>query len=295
MSERLKLWLLVPFSVALCLLALATDPTKASDFLDSSILVNGCSGTVIGRNSTVAIGVSAAHCAHKLGGVSYFENRDGSGGNVRWVFIDRRKDLALFKCWSKDTLGVYPVRKKLEVKKYTGCGYPKNKGPEVTVLEYKGLYPIKNLPEKRWMFDVKKGKFSGGCSGGGIFSKDALIGVTTHGARDDDTLFAAPHSQLVSFLGKAQGVTKVPVMGGHDTKDVETKIDLTSLPLRSDVDRTRAIVHILKLMKEQRDELERIRRTPIRVQILDPDTGEVLHEKAYPFGTPIKLMLPRAK
>jgi len=255
--------------------------------------VNGCSGTIIGRNSTVAIGVSAAHCAPKLGGVSYFENRDGTGGNVRWIFVDQKKDLSLFKCWSRDVLGVYPVQRKLLAVKYEGCGYPRGKGPEITRLRFDGLHNIQNLPEKRWMFRVEKGKFSNGCSGGGVFSKGALIGVTTHGSKNEKYLFSAPHMQLVSFLEKAQKSTKVPVFGGVSKTSPEEKIDIEGLPLGSDVDRTRAIIHILKVMKEQREELARIRRTPIRVQILDPDTGKVLQEKAYPFGSPIKLMLPR--
>jgi len=295
MSERLKLWLLVPFSVALCLLALATDPTKASDFLDSSIRVNGCSGTVIGRSGKVAIGISAAHCASKEGTVVAFSNRDGTGGNARWVAIDRKKDLSLFKCWSKDVIGVYPVHRKLLVVKYEGCGYPRGKGPEITHLKFDGLHGIQNLPEKRWVFKVEKGKFSNGCSGGGVFSKGALIGVTTHGSKNDKYMFSAPHAQLVSFLEKSQGVTEVPVFGGVNKVDAGEKVEINGLPLDSDVDRMRAIVHILKLLKEQRDELDRIRRTPVRVQVIDPKTGEVLQEKAYPFGTPIKLMLPRAK
>ena len=295
MRERLRTWLLVPFFVSLCLLSLATDPTSASDYLDSSIRVNGCSGTVIGRSGTVAIGISAAHCAPKIGAISSFWNRDGSGGSVTWVVIDRKKDLSLFRCLTKETIGVYPVNRKPSAGEYEGCGYPRGKGPEITALTYRGLWDINCLPEKRWMFKVDKGKFHAGCSGGGVFVKGALVGVTTHGAKDDKYLFAAPHAQLVSFLEKAQEATEVPVFGGVDKAAAEEKVEVDGIKLDSDVDRTKAIVHILKLMKEQRDELARIKSTPIRVQIIDPDTGEVVQEKAYPFGTPIKLMLPRAK
>lgn len=295
MRDRLRTWLLVPFSVALCLLSLATDPTQASDYLDSSIRVNGCSGTVIGRSGKVAIGISAAHCAPKTGAVSSFWNRDGSGGNVTWVVIDRKKDLSLFRCPAKETIGVFPVNRKPSEGRYEGCGYPRGKGPEITQLTFKGLWDITSLPEKRWMFKVDKGKFYGGCSGGGVFVSGALVGVTTHGSKKDEYLFAAPHGQVVSFLEKAQEATEVPVFGGTDKVGAEEKVEVNGIKLDSDVDRTKAIVHILKLLKEQRDELARIRRTPVRVQIIDPDTGEVLQEKAYPFGTPIKLMLPRAK
>ena len=295
MRERLRTWLLVPFFVSLCLLSLATDPTSASDYLDSSIRVNGCSGTIIGRSRTVAIGISAAHCAPKAGAISSFWNRDGTGGNVTWLVIDRKKDLSLFRCPRKATIGVYPVNRKPSEGKYEGCGYPGGKGPEITQLTYKGLWDIKSLPEKRWMFEVDKGKFHGGCSGGGVFAGGALVGVTTHGGKKDKYLFAAPHDQLVSFLEKAQEATEVPVFGGMGKTDAEEKIEFGGLKLDGDIDRTKAIIHILKLLQEQREELARIKRTPIRVQIIDPSTGKVIQEKAYPFGTPIKLMLPRAK
>ena len=248
MRERLLGWSLVPLTIAFCLLSLATDPTSASDFLDSSIRVNGCSGTVIGRSGSVAIGVSAAHCAESVGAVNVFWNRDGTGGNVRWAFIDRKKDLALFRCWSKDTLGVFPVVKKYGTggaDEYQGCGYPLGKGPEITRLRYGGLVTITNLPEKRWFFEVRKGKFRPGNSGGGVFLKGKLVGVTTHGTKKNDAVFAAPHSQLVSFLEKAQGSTSVPVFGGVDEKAAEERVEVAGLPLDSDVDRTRAIVHIL--------------------------------------------------
>lgn len=298
MRDRLRTWLLVPFSVALCLLSLATDPTQASDYLDSSIRVNGCSGTVIGRSGKVAIGISAAHCAPKVGAVNAFWNRDGSGGSVTWIAIDRDKDLSLFSCVATNTLGVFPVVKKYTTGKrleYRGCGYPRGEGPEVTELEYAGEVAITNLPETRWFFEVKKGKFRPGNSGGGVFLRGNLVGVTTHGSKNNKAVFAAPHDQLVSFLEKSQSVTSVPVFGGVDEVGPEKKVEVDGIKLDSDVDRTRAIVHILKLLKEQQEELARIKRTPIRVQILDPVTGKVLQEKAYPFGTPIKLMLPRAK
>tara|TARA_R110000824_G_scaffold155562_1_gene328329 strand:+ start:1840 stop:2523 length:684 start_codon:yes stop_codon:yes gene_type:complete len=227
--------------------------------------------------------------------VSVFWNRDGTGGNVTWLVIDRKKDLSLFECRSEATIGVYPVHRKPSEGEYTGCGYPSGKGPEITQLTYKGLYDIDSLPEKRWMFKVDKGKFHNGCSGGGVFIKGALVGVTTHGSNNDKNMFAAPHSQIVAFLEKAQEATEVPVFGGADKTDAVEKIEFGGLKLDGDIDRTKAIVHILKLLQEQREELARIKRTPIRVQIIDPGTGKVIQEKAYPFGTPIKLMLPRVK
>ena len=298
MRKRLLAWLLVPLSVALCVLSLSTDPTLANDFLDSSIRVNGCSGTVIGRKGTVAIGISAAHCAPKVGAVNAFWNRDGSGGNVTWIAIDRDKDLSLFRCVADKTLGVYPVVEKYTTGgklEYRGCGYPRGEGPEVTELEYGGRGSITNLPEKRWFLEVKKGKFRPGNSGGGVFLHGKLVGVTTHGSKNNKAVFAAPHDQIVSFLEKSQSTTSVPVFGGVDEIGPEEKVEVDGIKLNSDIDRTNAIIHILKLLQEQREELARINRTPIRVQIIDPKTGKVIQEKAYPFGTPIKLMLPRAK
>ena len=42
-------------------------------------------------------------------------------------------------------------------------------------------------------------------------------------------------------------------------------------------------------------EIEAIRKTPITVQVLDPRTGKVVVEKAFPFGTPVRLILPTTK
>jgi hypothetical protein len=43
---------------------------------------------------------------------------------------------------------------------------------------------------------------------------------------------------------------------------------------------------------EQRKLIDKLMTTPVRVQVLDPTTGKVIAEQSYPFGTPIKLILP---
>ena len=42
-------------------------------------------------------------------------------------------------------------------------------------------------------------------------------------------------------------------------------------------------------------EVGKVLNTPVRVQVLDPKTGKILAEQSYPFGTPIKLVLPEAR
>jgi hypothetical protein len=54
-----------------------------------------------------------------------------------------------------------------------------------------------------------------------------------------------------------------------------------------------AIAELTARLDEQRALIDQIASTSIRVQILDADTREIVAEKAYPWGTPIKLLLPR--
>ena len=56
---------------------------------------------------------------------------------------------------------------------------------------------------------------------------------------------------------------------------------------------TKRIDELERLVVEQKKQLDLIRSTPIRVQVLDPRTGKVVAEQAYPFGTPVKLVLPQ--
>ena len=91
-------------SVAIAL-ALLVGSTQATDKTDnrarSSVKIGGCSSTIIARGPEVAYGVSAAHCASKVGEMFSFTTIEGTTGTARWKLIDRDADLALYICWSK--------------------------------------------------------------------------------------------------------------------------------------------------------------------------------------------------
>ena len=73
-------------------------------------------------------------------------------------------------------------------------------------------------------------------------------------------------------------------------------------PLGSDKDRTVALRELIKRMEalavaneKLSKRIHMIENTPVRVQVLHPKTGKVVAEESYPFGTPIKLVLPPSR
>lgn len=271
----------------------AADDTTSQQFR-ACVLVRGCSGIIIAKGNREAVGVSASHCLTKVGDVFTFYNPDGTEGVARWMGNDPNVDLSIFKCWSKDVIGVSPVLEKNKPRQdpYIGWGYPKTKGPKLKRLRYHGEANIESLKGGRSVYEVKSGEFTGGDSGGGVFSNGDLIGITSHGDKKGKWLYSCTHLQLVTFLKKYQHMASCNLIARKPPED-------GAPPLDSDKDRTEAIrVLIARLARLEsegaaaRATLEKITRTPIRVQILDPKTGKVLLEKAYPWGTPVKLLLP---
>lgn len=282
-------------AVIIASLALSFGSAMAArpDFMPASVYINGCSGTIISIQGKVAYGVSAAHCAKAEGATVTFTLPSGKGGVARWVHIDRDVDMSIFMCWSVDVDTAYKVKRKPVLKNYVSCGYPKGKGPRIISCKFEGETGLRNFGKPRWEFDVDDTSFNKGCSGSGVFSDGSLVGVVSHGSDDNDEMYSSTHSQLFAFITKAETELETLLFEGG----AEEKSDFVyeGIPLGSDVDRTKAIVHILSELKKRNAELERIKLTPIRVQILDPKTGKVLQEQSYPFGTPIKLLLPSAK
>ena len=269
--------------------AVAAQP----DFIPASARISGCSGTIVSIQDKVAYGISAAHCSLGVGTTADFTLPSGKKGTARWVYVDRDVDMSVFMCWSVDVDEVYKVKRKPSLSGYIACGYPKGKGPRVISCKYEGETTLINFGRPRWEFDVDGTDFNKGCSGGGVFSDKSLVGVISHGSKDNDEMFSSTHNQLVAFITEAEEAIGTTLFDGGAEKKRSFEFD--GIPLGSDIDRTKAIVHILSELKKRSAELERIKRTPIRVQILDPKTGKVLQEQSYPFGTPIKLLLPRAR
>jgi len=277
----------------LCSAAFAADKPR---YYNAVVSIDGCSGVIIRKGGEISVGVSAQHCTGSVGSVSRFLNPDGTGGYVRWIAEDEDSDLSLFRAWTKDTKGVtvavQPNAEKPD-KKYDGWGYPKGRGPEWKRLEWKGTFNIEGLKNPRHQFKVREGVFYNGDSGGGVFNKGKLFGITSHGSKGHKYLFSCTKEQLNAFLKREADKL--------DTKLVQWDGNKAP-PLGSDRDRTAALAAVIEKLAEMekenkklRDEVRRIVNTPVRVQVLDPATGRVLAEESYPFGTPIKLVLPELK
>ena len=179
------------------------DPSSTPRSVWASVRVGSgsCSGTIFVRDQTVAYGVSAAHCAASEGQSFTIENVKGQKGSARWVKIDRARDLALFKCWTKDTLGVCPISKQMPSGNRSACGFPSGIGPNFKQLLYRNEQIVsgnKGFRGARSSHQVVTGTFQGGDSGGGVFVGEFLVGVTSH--KSGSTLFSATHSQLVAFV-----------------------------------------------------------------------------------------------
>jgi hypothetical protein len=118
-------------------------------------------------------------------------------------------------------------------------GYPGGKGPTEATLVSTGSREFSNIAIPKATYDVLKGRFRNGSSGGGVFVGDSLVGVQTHG-KDDKEVYATSLADIraFSFASKARcGVDLIP--GSSDL----------SSPLKSDSDRTAAIAEIRRLLK----------------------------------------------
>ena len=185
----------------------------------ASIQVDGCSGTVI---SPDGYGVGAGHCAkvdRKLTWVGYDNKTTGKG---RWLYVDEKRDLALFKI--DKPIAHVRVPRRLPAGPITGCGWPEGSGPERLRLRYSNREEFSNLTGARWVFAVEAGKFRSGNSGGGVFIGADLVTVMTHGV-DDQWVYGCRHEEFLAFLAPP-GVAKPLALGtgwGDDDRTREIK------------------------------------------------------------------------
>jgi hypothetical protein len=317
----------------LVVLAISSAAAAAEpDFVLASVNLNGCSGTIIARGKLKAYGLSCEHCC-RVGKEFDFTCSDGTTKGVgRWLAEDDDLDLAIFVCWSKDTIGAVKLYRTLPVGRVVACGFPGGKGPAKKTLVPVSNTVISNLPGRRYRFDVKAGHFAGGDSGGGVFIGDGLISVMSHG-EDDDEAFGSQHSDLVAVCERWQKKATEPLIAKGDPPAEGDRTAQSKM--WGDKDRTAQILAIWKAIEkakqagpagkagpagdrgipgpagqpvdpavvaelrkqiaDQKKLIDQIRSTPITVQVLDPKSGKVIVEKAYPFGTPVRLVLPTMK
>ena len=214
---------------ALALILCSAVPSKSLP--RGAVDVGGCSGTLVHRDLSSTFGVSAAHCAGAIGDVVYIVLQDGRRVRGSWVALDKEADLALFKIPSSgQSLAVVSEKAPVDgvVTAYGRHGHKH--------LKAMGAQEITDSSNKRLLmrrgYKVVGGKYRDGDSGSGVYAGGVLVGVASHG-KDDKELFAASHTQLVSFLKEYKAFG--PRVEGADW---------------GDEDRTREILELKRKLKE---------------------------------------------
>lgn len=316
---------------AVCqLAAVATaDNTLPIDRLAATIRIDtGGSGVIVSVGKEAAFGLSCSHCAGKPGETSGFYNHDGSRGKLEWRHRYPKSELSVFRCSTKDVRGWCPVSSSPSPP-YTAAGYT-GAGDKLCRkwLKSSGVFRPSNLKFDRWELSYDYGDgFGNGDSGGPVFGKGPrVVSIISHGDRDNTELYAATIEQM-----KRATVSVRPLNAEEDAPEetIETRAKWWG-----DKDRTVEIVKLWKALESYQkppdvdlsdirnrlsalekmpapdsvdlsgvqsrieileNKLNRVLNTPIRVQILDPKTKKVLVEKSYPYGTPVRLMLPERR
>jgi len=319
-------------AVAIWLLMTAT--AMAQGYVDASVNLHGGSGTIIVRGKATAYGLSAEHVCKKVGKTFRFTCSDGKTVGVgTWVAKDKKSDLALFSCLSKDTLAASSVLRVRPAGDVTGCGFPGGKGPERLTLKTEPAEQIIDKDgdrikvNKRDAFAISKGHFANGNSGGGVFIDGSVVSVMSHG-RDDEMAYGASHTDLLAFLDKAQPDAEEPlIQQSRQWGDRDRTGQILSLweaikalrpatgsagpsgpqgsagpagpqgpagpPGATGTEADPVVIQRMqKQLDDQRKLIDKLMAMPVRVQVLDSKTGKVIAEQSYPFGTPIKLILP---
>ena len=214
--------------------ALVAGPESAS------VQVGGCSGTVVQVTGRTAWIISAEHCSRQVESPRV-ESSLGWSSVAVLRHSDKRLDLALYSTTLPKgaTQDAVSIPESMPKGTPVAWGYPGGKGPTQAILVPTGRQEFSNIPIAKSTYDVSKGRFRNGSSGGGVFVGDSLVGVQTHG-KDDKEVYATSLADIraFSFASKARcGVNLIP--GSSDL----------SSPLESDSDRTAAIAEIRRLLK----------------------------------------------
>ena len=215
--------------IALSLLLVFPALVDAGD-APGSVQVGGCSGTIIAKGEQWAFGLSVAHCATVGDSVQVIVS-PGKTVQGTWLAKDESSDLALFKLPSVNVVSVAELG--VRGGKCSGYGRHGNKA-----LSYKasGLIIEKTTKRKliRDEYTLVDGKFDNGDSGGGVFSSGKLVGVISHGNKDDD-VFAATHDQVLSFVAHQKSLLfKIEIPGGEKWGDKERTVEILKLKKRLD-------------------------------------------------------------
>lgn len=246
--------------LAVCTDLMALTPLDHEARASVRINNGGCSGVIIAAGAEKAYGVSAAHCAAMEKQEFKVHFADGRSANARWLRIDRSVDLAMFTLWSRDILGVSPVRNGLPDGQFDAraIGYPSGEGPNIKDISLRSASSAQGIP--RNAFTIRSGKGWGGDSGGGVFVDGKLIGVVSHmstAAMYDrngpnggaSTLYCSQNQQLVSFVRSSESLMEASCRDNwcwtpRPNRDIDTR-PLPLPDLDSDRDRQQALQAVL--------------------------------------------------
>lgn len=168
-----------------------------------------CSATMIARGPNWAYGLSAGHCfAGRLGGKFWIYFSDGRASEAELIAHERSPDLALFRVAARDAKTVAPVPDRLAGSRLDAVGYPKGRGPR-----YKQLSWVRKSGDD-WVFDVARGIFDAGDSGGGVFLDGQLIAVIW--GKSSNQMRATPHHAIRQFLKRHQRLVETAAIAGTE-------------------------------------------------------------------------------
>ena len=140
------------------------------------------SGIIVCVDGETAYGLTVSHLGKRRGSDIVFQNRDGTEGVATLVGRDKDSDLALFKCRSRDVIGVVPVLLSRTKGSVYGAGYTSSAKGKLVIKGLKPMDPvmISNLKNGRAAYAVTSGRFANGDSGGGVFEGGSLVSVLSH-------------------------------------------------------------------------------------------------------------------
>ena len=287
------------------------------DRLAATIRIDtGGSGVIVSVGPDESYGMSCDHCAGSPGKVSGFRNHDGSRGRLVWVSRFPDSELSVFKCETRHVRGWVPLGSRPNPP-YTATGYTGARDKLCRKwLTAKTTFRPSNLKIDRWELSYDRGDgFGNGDSGGPVFGRGPRVAsLISHGDKDNTEVYVATPEQLSKAIAAVRPLSIKPE-APEESRESKSK-------WWGDEDRTQEILKLWAAIgnlkrpdpvktpeppppvdisgledkiRNLENKLNRVLNTPIRVQILDPKTRKVLIEKSYPYGTPVRLMLPERR
>jgi len=139
-----------------------------------ALLAAGCSAVFVCNDADFAYCLSAAHCVKGETDVATFQ---GKQFGVRWIFVDKRHDLAVGKAFAANLPPLEPTIADGQRGPVDVVGFPNRQlAVRRADLEPDGL-PADGADKQALILAPP---LVGGTSGGGVFQDGSLVGIATH-------------------------------------------------------------------------------------------------------------------